>query len=137
MDVFVLFRSHVPVAPGSDVDGPFVVGSKSKVTEFEKRTTGTIIHDTHEDVFGFDVTMVDACRMAVFDGVDELHHHIFDGLGVTRDATLHDVLIQVSKIAVFEDKERVLRSLKGVETVNDVFGAGETRVVFGQERVIV
>jgi hypothetical protein len=75
--------------------------------------------------------------MAVLDGVDELQHHILDGLGVTRDATLHDVLIQVSEIAVFEDKERVLRSLKGVEAVNDVIGAGESGVVIGQEGVIV
>ena len=137
VDVFVLFRSHVPVAPGSDVDGPFVAGGESKVTEFEKRTTRAIIHDTHEDVFGFDVTMVDTRGMAVLDGVDELQHHILDGLGVTRDATLHDVLIQVSEIAVFEDKERVLRSLKGVEAVNDVIGAGESGVVIGQEGVIV
>ena len=107
-NILVLLWGHVSVASGSNVGDPFVVGRKSEVSELEQRSTGAVIHDTHEDVLGFDVAMVDTCIMAVLNRVDQLGQDVLDGLSVTGNATLHDILIQVSEIAVFENDEVIL-----------------------------
>jgi hypothetical protein len=109
------------------------VGCESEIAEFEKRSTGAVLHDTHEDVFGFDVSMVDTSGVTVLHGVDELQHHILDSLSVTWDPALHDILVDVSEIAVFENEEGVLGCLEGVDAGDDVFGSRESGIVIGKD----
>jgi len=79
--------------------------------------------------------MVDPCIVAVLNRVDQLGQDVLDGLSITRDAALHDILIQVPEIAVFENDEGILRRLKGVETTDDVISARRFRFEVGEVAV--
>jgi hypothetical protein len=74
--------------------------------------------------------MVDACGMTELNGIDELEHDILDCLGVARDTTLEDILVQVSEVAVLKNEEGILFGFEGVDAVDDVFGSGERGIEF-------
>ena len=104
-NAFVLLGSHVTITSSADVCGPGIVCRETKVAEFEDGTAGAIVGDTHEDVFRFDVAVIDAGGVTKLYGVDKLQDHILDGLSVTWDTALEDILVQIAEVTVIENEE--------------------------------
>lgn len=132
---FVLLWSHVPVASGADFSGPSFMSRKSEIAELEHRSTTSIVHDRHENVFGLDVAMEDASRVTIVDGINESQQHVLDSTRVPGNTTLPDVLVQVPEIAIFENEESILIGFESIDAMNDIIGAGKSGVVIGEDIV--
>lgn len=93
------FGAHVKRGPATEIRRALFTRGQSEIGEVDVLSAvGT------QDVFRLEVTMVDAERVAVFDGVDDLQEHALDQRVVADiPLTVGDHAKQVSILAIVED----------------------------------
>lgn len=120
------FRRHVEGRAAAKIRGNWLSGSEAKICKLD---LGTVIRN--QDVFWFQIAVVDSHRVAVFDSVQELQE---DSLGqnVVSDvvAMLRNVGEQITFWAEFDNDIGAVDGVQDLDELDDVW-VGASAVMQG------